>query len=235
MRVFRRGFTLVELLVVIAIIALLSAILFPAFAKAREAARQTSCLSNARQIGLGFMQYIQDNDEFYPLTVHSGAGNSWTKTLDPYLKNKAIFRCPNDLSTNWETPISPSTALRQSSYYLNGYLPGTGVWGQLSAVQSPASLIYIAESPDNKTSDHFHPQLWGAPYDYAPLGPTASSNPYPMLWDSGANETLEIALRRHGDGFNAIFADGHAKHVRWANLWWRKMPQIYAGAFDPRQ
>jgi prepilin-type N-terminal cleavage/methylation domain-containing protein len=67
----RRGFTLIELLVVVAIIAVLAAILFPVFAQARERARRTSCLSNCRQIGLAFMQYAQDNDEYFPLTTHS--------------------------------------------------------------------------------------------------------------------------------------------------------------------
>ena len=62
----RRGFTLIELLVVIAIIAILAAILFPVFAQARAKARQIACVSNVRQIGMAWMQYIQDNDEAFP-------------------------------------------------------------------------------------------------------------------------------------------------------------------------
>ena len=63
----KRGFTLIELLVVIAIIAILAAILFPVFAKAREKARQTTCLSNVKQITLGILQYAQDYDERFPM------------------------------------------------------------------------------------------------------------------------------------------------------------------------
>ena len=73
---YRRGFTLIELLVVIAIIAILAAILFPVFARARENARRSSCLSNMKQIGLGMMQYSQDNDERYPPNWHCGTNAS---------------------------------------------------------------------------------------------------------------------------------------------------------------
>jgi len=87
------GFTLIELLVVIAIIAILAAILFPVFAQVREKARQTACLNNFKQIGLGFMQYVQDNDEMYPPsevdTSNTGnytTGYDWTYCVNPYVK-----------------------------------------------------------------------------------------------------------------------------------------------------
>src|ERR1700753_1584948 len=83
-----RGFTLIELLVVIAIIALLAAILFPVFAQAREKARQTSCLSNGRQIGLGFLMFVQDYGEPLPLISFPNLTDSWTNTMQPYLKNR---------------------------------------------------------------------------------------------------------------------------------------------------
>jgi len=87
----RRGFTLIELLVVIAIIAILAAILFPVFAQARDKARQTTCLSNMRQIGTGLLMYLQDYDEIYP-TVHSGA---YLVLIQPYVKNLDVWRCPS--------------------------------------------------------------------------------------------------------------------------------------------
>src|SRR5579875_2422284 len=106
-QVQRRGFTLIELLVVIAIIAILAAILFPVFAQAREKARQTSCLSNEKQIGLGLMQYVQDYDEVYPYMTFNGGNYDWTYAVGPYIKNgqsvnnngyyvKGVWWCPSN-------------------------------------------------------------------------------------------------------------------------------------------
>jgi prepilin-type N-terminal cleavage/methylation domain-containing protein len=95
----RRGFTLIELLVVIAIIAILAAILFPVFAKAREKARQSSCLSNLKQLGLSMMQYAQDYDESYPAHYrYMPAGVAlywWADVTQPYIKNYQVLACPS--------------------------------------------------------------------------------------------------------------------------------------------
>jgi prepilin-type N-terminal cleavage/methylation domain-containing protein len=93
----RRGFTLIELLVVIAIIAILAAILFPVFAQAREKARQTACLSNMKQIGLGLEMYRTDYDSYFPPSQLGPAGQlvSWPTMLYPYIKNEQIFVCPS--------------------------------------------------------------------------------------------------------------------------------------------
>jgi prepilin-type N-terminal cleavage/methylation domain-containing protein len=108
----RLAFTLIELLVVIAIIAILAAILFPVFAQARAKARQTSCLSNTKQLTLGFMQYVQDYDEMFPYwnwslsSDNSGYGgpgttkghleSTWFNAIYPYVKNGQVYACPDD-------------------------------------------------------------------------------------------------------------------------------------------
>src|SRR5205809_846157 len=100
----KRGFTLIELLVVIAIIAILAAILFPVFAQAREKARQSSCLSNLKQIGTALMMYVQDYDEAYPCNWYGSLWPSvpntnrykWMDAVFPYVKNEKVFSCPSD-------------------------------------------------------------------------------------------------------------------------------------------
>ena len=98
---YRKGFTLIELLVVIAIIAILAAILFPVFAKAREKARQTMCASNEKQLALAMLQYVQDNDELFPgLITYPGVpthgyGGNWGAQIYPYVKSTQVFICPS--------------------------------------------------------------------------------------------------------------------------------------------
>ena len=96
----RGGFTLIELLVVIAIIAILAAILFPVFAKAREKARGASCSANAKQVALGWMMYMQDYDGWYPTARQNMAGPplgyaTWRYIIEPYIKNTQMFTCPS--------------------------------------------------------------------------------------------------------------------------------------------
>src|SRR5215216_995867 len=93
----QKGFTLIELLVVIAIIAILAAILFPVFARARENARRSSCQSNVKQILLGVAQYTQDYDEKYPISF--GGSLQWTQRIFSYVKSEQIFSCPSDSNT----------------------------------------------------------------------------------------------------------------------------------------
>ena len=112
----RSGFTLIELLVVIAIIAIFAAILFPVFAQAREKARQASCLSNTKQLGLGIYQYVQDYDETIPNggwragTTTPGSQSRWYRDVYPYIKSVGVFTCPSKNDGNFIVPYSQPNA-----------------------------------------------------------------------------------------------------------------------------
>src|SRR5688500_18700781 len=153
----RAGFTLIELLVVIAIIAILAAILFPVFAQAREAARKTSCLSNTKQLGLGWLMYSQDYDEAYAMTAYcctpDGSQMYWISRIEPYVKNAgqlyqpgqqwedlsnrvSIFICPNylkaaparDEAGNPRDPDSESSGRWPLTSYAPNFSPTTAWW-----------------------------------------------------------------------------------------------------------
>ena len=100
----RRGFTLIELLVVIAIIAILAAILFPVFARAREKARQTSCLNNVKQLALGVHMYVNDHDGGLPSyrqgSTSPATGVKWEHMIAPYIQNDNIYLCPSGERTS---------------------------------------------------------------------------------------------------------------------------------------
>ncbi len=151
-----KGFTLIELLVVIAIIAILAAILFPVFAKAREKARQSSCLSNEKQILLAQVQYTQDYDEKFPPGHNdhfpNGQGMAWCQILQPYVKSTQVFRCPDDSDTSWpwiQTPPPGVAAPFHTSYGGNWQINldcnnGGGI--NLAGLSSPATTVYIADT-----------------------------------------------------------------------------------------
>jgi prepilin-type N-terminal cleavage/methylation domain-containing protein/prepilin-type processing-associated H-X9-DG protein len=122
MRNKNRGFTLIELLVVIAIIAILAAILFPVFSRAREQARKTACLSNGKQLALALAMYSQDWDETLPVWYTPCHGFRigplmWTEQLYPYIKNWQVFQCPSAITGNgagdeWNACCYPGNAGR---------------------------------------------------------------------------------------------------------------------------
>lgn len=107
----RKGFTLIELLVVIAIIAILAAILFPVFAKARAQAQKATCLNNLKQIGTAISLYAQDNEHKYPQGV-DGSGNYWYASMQSYIRNKEVLTCPTDSTNPGGTNASVSYCIR---------------------------------------------------------------------------------------------------------------------------
>ena len=237
----RRAFTLIELLVVIAIIAILAAILFPVFAQARDKGRQASCLSNGRQVGMAFLMYAGDYDGLLPLTTYPVPSNSWTDQCQAYIKNRQILRCPSDVSQNWSVPqtgrasmLDPNPpVIRRSSYFMNAWMAGSGGFGNLAATGSPASVIYVSESLEGITRDHFHPFNW---IKETPANPLYSGFMHAATFDDAGGRTKELALERHSAGLNNVYLDGHSKWARWTQLWWQRPAEgVWDGAFDPRQ
>jgi prepilin-type N-terminal cleavage/methylation domain-containing protein/prepilin-type processing-associated H-X9-DG protein len=197
----KRGFTLIELLVVIAIIAILAAILFPVFAKAREKARQASCQSNLKQIGLACAQYTQDYDEqLTPLGTtppgytgypQTSGWMPWCQLVQPYIKNYQAFICPSDTSN--PTPPTPSYAINHfnpggatgscsgmASLTFNG--PGNYV--ALASCVSPAQTIYFIE-------DNGYWEMWTMQFHLDPAN--------------------SMGVHRHNGTENLLFCDGHVK------------------------
>ena len=194
----------------IAIIAILAAILFPVFAKAREKARQTSCLSNLRQIGTALLSYSQDYEEKGP-----GACQwcpppclNWSQMIQPYMKSDQILICPSFDGVS--TSTCGASYSRPSSYLSGGYAinawqdvgqlgtteqgPAYGNGRKLGSMTRPAEMIWVCDvsTPDGATNCFYilvASQMSGGALDGSVYAPS----------------------KRHNGGFNAVFCDGHAK------------------------
>ena len=203
----RSAFTLIELLVVIAIIAILAAILFPVFAQAREKARQTSCLSNNKQIGLATIMYIQDYDETFPFepwfgnnrfdgvpVLGSGVGgasaNNYKDELQPYIKTQQIWICPTNIP-NGSLKLAPPNL----GYHMNGnVITRTGL--SQAAIVATASLFIMRESGR------------GYVYNRAYLRPVPDYCDDVTAYEVSNPKTNYMP---HMKGYNLAFADGHGK------------------------
>lgn len=142
----RKAFTLIELLVVIAIIAILAAILFPVFAQAREKARQTTCASNEKQLGLGFIQYVQDYDENFP---NYSLGNNWAGAIYPYVKSTGVYACPDDPSS-----VPAGNALLSYWENINLTNPATETFGLNEAkLTAPSNTVLLFETQGPGNAD----------------------------------------------------------------------------------
>ena len=196
----RRAFTLIELLVVIAIIAILAAILFPVFARARENARRSSCQSNLKQIGLGIMQYTQDYDEKYPLRGASGVPTLWFwSAIQPYTKSTQLFKCPSAIQKSTaDFTTSDPTIEGYTTYAYNRMLNrndgnNDGNPFSLSAVNIPTQTIMAWD--DDASNARSTRSGYG--HATAPLYAGLSSDAV-----------------RHLEGINLLLVDGHVKWTK---------------------
>jgi prepilin-type N-terminal cleavage/methylation domain-containing protein/prepilin-type processing-associated H-X9-DG protein len=250
-----RGFTLIELLVVISVIAILAAILFPVFARARENARKTSCASNLKQLGLGLLQYTQDYDEKYPLRrffpngTPAGAAYSssdavaanyddfsWRTVTQPYIKSEQLFVCPSNPDNNKASYDPEFKRSYAGNANWTGSAPNTverGIFGQsnpvaLAQVERPAEVIAVTE-------------IWHVPWVAIIIH--RDDLTYDDSGTGGATYKLyEDALYAgHMGRSNYLFADGHVKALRptqtyqGGNMWFTDGSPLPASAIDVLQ
>jgi prepilin-type N-terminal cleavage/methylation domain-containing protein/prepilin-type processing-associated H-X9-DG protein len=214
----RTGFTLIELLVVIAIIAILAAILFPVFARAREKARQSSCQSNLKQIGLSFAMYVQDYDNRYPNNsfpqaaspVWSDASSAirfgwagWIANgLRPYIKNEQIFACPSR-ANGWQNQWTNGGRVSYGYDYLATYNRAETDVANCYAGVAGVILMYDSDwswadcAPDTTCG------MIGGNRDIAQF---IAGNRTQTCWHNGMG--------------NYLFADGHVKATSWGQITW---------------
>lgn len=206
-----QGFTLIELLVVIAIIAILAAILFPVFARAREQARKASCMSNLKQLGLAITQYTQDYDEKFPNTPNNWAAktdpnysNTPKAALEPYTKSDQLWLCPSD--SNWGANggaggISYASMMDNwfNGHYFsaNGGDQGDNRWNQKAGL-----TISMGGTPER--------------FDAVTLAAIPESVTKPLFWDQACWHDGTTGVRNHvvcghPGRRNMVFVDGHAK------------------------
>ncbi len=217
----RHGFTLIELLVVIAIIAILAAILFPVFAKAREKARQTSCLSNEKQLGLGFTQYVQDNDERLPqgTVLNPMGGQGWASQIYPYVKSTGVYKCPDDSAQGGTNPVTYPVSYGYNLNQSPALTQNGTTYNTLAALTAPAKTVLVFEV-DGMTADPTTPTNtasvsgWGTDGDNG-SGSYQTNIKYAMGCTGGSPNPCNNSLQtgRHTGGSNVLFNDGHVKYL----------------------
>ncbi len=220
-----KGFTLIELLVVIAIIAILAAILFPVFARARENARRSSCQSNLKQISLGMFQYLQDYDERFPQAIGTvpytvgGPPTGWADSIQPYLKSLQIYQCPSETTPPTEDAGSGATTTSYTDYFYNAQLSwnGTNYRTGISQAALESSSLTISLGDGNGATSNSTARfrtIGGDPTNGC-IGNTTDTQP-PQPAAAGLAGTLCGGGERHLEGIVLAFTDGHVKWYKSA-------------------
>jgi prepilin-type N-terminal cleavage/methylation domain-containing protein/prepilin-type processing-associated H-X9-DG protein len=237
-----RGFTLIELLVVIAIIAILAAILFPVFARARENARRASCQSNLKQVGLGMIQYAQDYDEEYPRIAY-GANSAWggpewnpgrdhwVDVIQPYIKSTQVFDCPSDaFQSSWGSGntgrfrLAPQRIATEGSPDMYGSYQYNGVYRYMAseACWSPMHILKLAGIEDTAGTilvtegdrSNFNSMIFHGWVGRAPRDGTVVNGPNGQRMQFNDGELTA----RHLDTTNLLYVDGHVKAQKLGSL-----------------
>ncbi|MDI9640942.1 prepilin-type N-terminal cleavage/methylation domain-containing protein [Kamptonema cortianum] len=213
-RMQRRAFTLIELLVVIAIIAILAAILFPVFARAKDAAKATTCMSNQRNLGLAMMLYLGDYDDHFPLAAYPTSTGFllWLDIIDPYVKNKNVWHCPGS-----QVQITDTTGEITSHFGYNElYL--TDIQLNFANVLSHSAV----------TSTRL-----GSPSETVVLSVAKASLDPSWCGDDGKHLLPPSAADTHcwgrpdptyAGGATIFYADGHSNRRKLSQFYWNQSP-----------
>ena len=212
----KKGFTLIELLVVIAIIAILAAILFPVFAKAREKARQTTCVSNIKQVMTGALMYNQDyDDKMVTAPVHWNDGQAWVCwpfQLQPYIKNWGVYACPSTEKGPMDYQYMHYDVWPTYAVACSIFESASGI--SMAQVPTPSDKVFIADSN--------HPVLGNAQGWLTASGCGQ--------WVCGANiNSTHLWRTPHNDGLVVGYIDGHVKWMRNTAFY----DSLVAGADNP--